>query len=162
MEIEEFAALATAIIGTLMYTFLLLKNFAPFIIHLHKMSRLKEHGNLVSAEAEIVDIETRNVDGFKFELIKLYVMRVRYNSENTARGVEHSDMLFAKKPPERAGQKIKVLYSREDPGVVMTPDSHETVGAFCLFVKLVFSIAAVFGVIFVVIYGLGSSGMLDD
>lgn len=162
METEATLALIISIPLTLAYVFLLLKNFSPFMKHLHRMSRLKERSDLISAEAEVVDIEQRDLNGLKTDINQLYVMRVKYHTENTARGEEHSDIIFAKKPPERTGQKIKVLYSREDPGAVMTPDSRETTGSVMMFIKILLSIVIAFGVIFAMTYCLGTLGLLDD
>lgn len=161
METEVLLALIVSIPLTLAYAVLLLKNFSPFIRHSHRMSRLKEQGGLVCAEAEVVDVEQRDLNGLKADINQIYVMRIKYRTENAARGEEHSEMVFAKEPPERAGQKISVLYSRSDPGAVFTPDSRETSGAVVLFLKLGLSMAIAFAIIFSVMYCMGKLG-LDD
>ena len=162
MELEAKIALIISILLTLAYTYFLLRNFLPFIKHTHKINFLKEHGNLVSAEAEVVEVEQRDLNGLKAEINRLYVMRIKYNTENAARGMEHSEMIFAKKPTEFTGQKIEILYSRDDPQKAITPDSRETDGITVLYLKLILSLCIAFALIFTVMYCMCKFGLPDD
>ena len=162
MEFEAKVALIISISFTLAYAYILLKKFLPFIKHTHRINILKEHGDLVSAEAEVVEIEQRDLNGLKAEINRLYVMRIKYNTENAERGMEHSEMIFAKKPTEFMGQKIEILYSRDDPNEAITPDSHETDGITVLYLKLILSLCIAFALIFAVMYCLCKFGLPDD
>ena len=162
MEFEAKIALIISILLTLTYAYFLLKNFLPFIKHIHRINILKEHGDLVSAEAEVVEVEQCDLNGLKAEINRLYVMRIKYNIENSERGMEHSEMVFAKKPTEFTGQKIEILYSRDDPHEAITSDSRETDGISVLYLKLILSLCIAFALIFAVMYCLCKFGLPDD
>ena len=147
MGFEAIIALIISILFTLAYAYLLIKNFLPFIKHTHRINILKERGDLVSAEAEVVEVEQRDLNGLKAEINRLYVMRIKYNTENAALGMEHSEIVFAKKPPEITGQKIKILYSRDAPHEAITSDSRETDGISGLYLKLILSLCIAFTLI---------------
>ena len=161
MEFEAKIALIISILLTLAYAYFLLKNFLPFIKHTHRSNILKEHGDLISAEAEVVEVEQRDLNGLKAEINRLYVMRIKYNTDNAAQGMEHSELVFAKKPPESTGQKIKILYSRDDPHEAITPDSRETNGITGLYLKLILSLCIAFAFIFAVMYCFCKFGLPD-
>lgn len=161
MNIEANIALIIGIPLTLAYIFLLLKHLAPYIKQAHRSSSLKERGGLSMTEAEIVNIEPREFGGLKRSLCTIYIVRIRYNAENAAYVSEQSELIFAKKPAESAGQKITVLYSIEMPGAVITPDDRESAGAAAMLIKIIISIMTAFGLIFAVMYCMGKYG-LDD
>ncbi|MDE6726428.1 MAG: DUF3592 domain-containing protein [Oscillospiraceae bacterium] len=152
MEIDEMVALITGIVFALAYAFMLLKNTLPFIKQSHKISILKERGGLITAEAEVVEVETRYLNGLKVDPNKLYIMRIRYCTERAARGIEHAELIFAKEPDERTGQNITVLYSRDEPSDVMTLDNRESAGTAMMFIKLAISVVISFTGIYLLMY----------
>ncbi|MDE7398321.1 MAG: DUF3592 domain-containing protein [Oscillospiraceae bacterium] len=162
MRLDGFIALILSIILTLAYAYMLFKNAFPFIKQMHTISGLKERGDLVSTEAEVINVELHDLSGHKKDLNKMYVMRVKYQTEKSARGIEHSELIFAKEPVERAGQSITVLYSRDDPSKIMMPDNRESAGAAAMFIKLAVSVAIAFGIIFAVFYCLCIYGFPND
>lgn len=162
MGLDELLALIISIVFTLAYIYILLKKTHPYIKQTHKISLLKERSDLITVEAEIVEVETHELNGLKADPNKLYVMHIRYPTEKTERGIEHSELFFAKKPPERTGQNITVLYSRDDPSGVMTPDNRESEGAAVMYIKLAISTLIAFGIIFAALYCLCKYGLPDD
>lgn len=162
MELEAKIALIISILFTLAYAYFLIKNIMPFIKHIHRINILKENNDLVSAKAEVIEIEQRDLNGLKAEINRLYVMRIKYNTENGARDMEYSEMVFAKKPLEFTGQKIEIQYSRDDPHEAITTDSHETDGITILYLKLVLSLCIAFALTFTVMYCLCKFGLPDD
>lgn len=162
MKLGELLALIISIMFTSAYVYMLLKNAFPFIKQMHTISGLKERSDLVSTEAEIIDVEMRELNGRKKDLNKMYVMRVKFQTEKSTRGVEHSELIFTKEPIEQSGQKIIVLYDQNDPSKIMTPDRRESEGAAAMFIKLAVSAAIAFGIIFAVFYCLCIFGLPDD
>lgn len=162
MEFEVLVVLIISIVLTLAYGFKLIKKVYPFIQQSHRISLLKDTPNLISAKAEIVKIETYNLNGLEKDFNRLYVMRVRYQTASLSGRPEYSDIIFAKQPPERVGEDIAVLYSSTAPSEVMTPGSRESKGAGVMFLKLAVSVAAVFAVLFPLSYLLLKSGFFDD
>lgn len=162
MGLDELLALIISIVFTFAYVYMLLKKTHPYIKQAHRISLLKERSDLITVEAEIVEVETRELNGLKADPNKLYVMRIRYPTEKTERGIEHSELFFAKEPSKRIGQNITVLYSRDEPSKVMTPDSRESAGAAAMYIKLAVSTLIAFGIIFAVLYCLCKYGLPDD
>lgn len=162
MGLDELLALIISIVFTLAYVYILLKKTHPYVKQTHRISILKERPDLITAEAEVLEVETRELNGLKADPNKLYVMRIRYSTEIAGRGIEHSELFFARKPLERTGQNITVLYSRDEPSRVMTPDNRESAGAAAMYIKLAVSTLIAFGIIFAVLYCLCKYGLPDD
>lgn len=162
MRLDGFIALILSIFFTLAYAYMLFKNAFPFIKQMHTISGLKERGDLVSTEAEIIDVEMRELNGRKKDLNKMYVMLVKFQTEKSTRWVEHSELIFTKETIEQSGQKIIVLYDPNDPSKIMTPDGRESADAAAMFIKLAVSAAIAFGIIFAVFYCLCIFGLPDD
>lgn len=154
MGLDEMVILINSIVFTLSYVYMLLKKTHLYVKQTHKINLLKERSDLIAAQAEVVEVETRKLNGLKADPNKLYVMRIRYSTEKAERGIEHSELIFAKEPSERAGQNITVLYSRDEPSRVMTLDSRESAGAAVMYIKLAVSAVVAFGIIFAVFYCL--------
>lgn len=162
MGLDELLALIISIVFTFAYVYMLLKKTHPYIKQTHRISLLKERSDLITAEAEIVEVETRELNGLKADPNKLYVMRIRYPIEKAECGIEYSELFFAKEPSKRTGQNITVMYSRDEPSKVMTPDNRELAGAAVMYIKLAVSTLIAFGIIFAVLYCLCKYGLPDD
>lgn len=94
MGFDEWAAFFLALAAMLAYCIMHFRSLKPFLRQAHNISNLKERCDFVQTTAEIVDIEQRDLNGLKMDICKLYVMRVRYTTENAMRGVEHMDIIF--------------------------------------------------------------------
>lgn len=162
MDFDGLVVLIISIVLTLAYAFNLIRKVYPFMQQLHRISLLKDTPNLISVKAEIVKVETYNLNGLEKDFNRLYVMRVRYQTDNLSGRPEYSDIIFAKQPPERGGENITVLYSGRAPSEVMTPGNRELAGAATMFLKLAVSAVVVFAVIFPVSYILWMSGFFND
>lgn len=162
MDFGGLVVLIISIVLTMAYAFNLIRKAYPFMQQLHRVSLLKDTPNLISVKAEIVKVETYNLNGLEKDFNKLYVMRVRYQTDNLSGKPEYSDIFFAKQPPERAGEDITVLYNSTAPSEVMTPGNRESMGAATMFLKLAVSVIVVFAVIFPISYILWMSGFFND
>lgn len=156
MNRDEQMILIISAVFTLVYAFKLLKNTYPYLKQMHKINLLKEREDLITVEAEVIDVEELLINGFKIGFNKLYEMQIRYHTENNVWGIKRSALIFPKEPSEHAGQKIKVLYCRNKQSTVTTPDRRELAGAAILFAKIVLSIAIVFGSVYLLMYGLSN------
>lgn len=161
VEFYEYAALFLTIAVTLAYCLMQFRKLKPFIRQAHNISRLKERSDLVQTTAEIVEIACRDLNESKYNISKLYVMRVQYSTENVLRGVEHADVLFAKEPTAHAGQKIKIIYSRADPSVIMTADNRESEGFTGFWLRIFIGVLVFFGIVLLVFYWLCKNGLPD-
>ena len=162
MDFDVLVVLIICMVLTLVYAFKLIRKAYPFMQQLHRISLLKDNPNLISVNAEIVKVEMYNLNGFEKDFNRLYVMRVCYQTDNLSGRPEYSDIIFAKQPPERAGENITVLYNSTAPSEVMTPGNRESAGAAAMFLKLAVSVVVVFVIIFPLSYILWKSGLFDD
>lgn len=161
MEFYEYAALFLSIAATLAYCLMQFRKLKPLIRQAHNISRLKERSDLVQATAEIIDVSCRDLNESKYNLCKLYVMRVQYSTENVLRGVEHAEVLLAKKPTVHAGQKIDIIYSRGDPSVIMTAGNSETEGFAGFWLRIFFGVLVFFAIVMLVFYFFCKFGLPD-
>ncbi|MCM1164864.1 MAG: hypothetical protein NC299_01475 [Lachnospiraceae bacterium] len=159
MEFDVTVALLLSAAFTSAYVFMLLRNIFPFIKQAHRISLLKERSDMITASAEIIGIEERSIIGLKNDRCVLYIMRIRVENAGWS---ENSALFFVKKPTERTGEKITVLYSRDDSSEITTPNGHETSGAPTMFARLALSVLIAFGIIFPVFYCFCKFGLPDD
>lgn len=89
-------------------------------------------------------------------------MRIQYTTEKEFRGVEHIDVYLAKEPSESVGQKIEILYSSENPSVIMTADNRESKGIAGFGLRIFTGVLIFFAIVLTVFYYLGKYGLLDD
>lgn len=159
MEFDVTVALLLSAAFTSAYVFMLLRNIFPFIKQAHRISLLKERSDMITASAEIIGIEELSIIGLKNDRCVLYIMRVRVENAGWS---ENSALFFVKKPTERTGEKITVLYSRDDSSEITTSNGRETSGAQTMFARLALSVLIAFGIIFAVFYCFCKFGLPDD
>lgn len=140
---------------TVFYAFYITMNLRPYFKHIVKLNRIKKYGALAKAYAEIIEYQKHGMNGFKYDVAYYYIVRVRYYTENQRRGHEHSELMFLKRPKERSGKKVAILYSRDDPETAFTTEGRETKGLVALIIKIVISLCIVFAAVFGIIYYLG-------
>ena len=162
MQLDGIIALVLSIISASVFAFMLFKKMSPYVKQMHRISLLKEHSDLVKAEAEIVEIKKLDTIGLRLDPNSLFTVCIRYSTENAARGFESSELVFTKEPPERTGEKIEILYGRDEPESVMTFDNRELSGTAWMLVKHLISVLVFFGIVFAVFYCLCRYGLPDD
>ena len=162
MDLIYTVSLWVSIGHTVFYAFYITMNLRPYIKHIVKLNRIKKHGDLAKAYAEIIEYQKHGMNGFKHDVAYYYIVRVRYYTENPRRGHEHSELMFLKRPKERSGKRVAILYSRDDPEIAFTSEGRETNGLVAMIIKIIISLCIVFTVIFVIIYWLGPITFLSE
>ena len=162
MDLIYTVSLWVSIGHTAFYAFFITMNLRPYIKHIVKIDRIKKRGDLATAYAEIIEYEQHGMNGFKHDVAYYFIVRVRYYTENPRRGHEHSELMFLKRPKEKPGKKVAILYSREAPDIALTAEGRETNGLVAMIIKIIISLCIVFTVIFVIIYRLGPITFLSE
>ena len=152
MQLYDYAALFLAIAAMLAYCLMQFRKLKPFLRQAHNISNLKERSDLVQTTAEIVEIKCGDLSESILNTCKLYVMRVQFTTEKEFRGVEHIDIFLVKVPSESVGQKIKILYSRDDPSVIMTADNRENKGLMGFWLRIFTGVVIFFAFVLPIFY----------
>lgn len=155
MELIFIVSLWGGISHTAFYAFYIIMNLRQYIKHIVKINRIKKSGALLKTYAEIIEYQRHGINRFKHDIAYYFTVRVRYYTENPLRGLEHSELMFLKRPKEKPGKKVAVFYSRENPEIAFTAEGNEKKGLAALVVKIVISLCIVFSVIFGIIYYSG-------
>lgn len=162
MDLIYTVSLWVSIGHTAFYAFFITMNLRPYIKHIVKINRIKKSGDIAKAYAEIIEYDRHGINRFKHDIAYYFTVRVRYYTENPRRGHEHSELIFLKRPKERSGKKIAILYSRENPEIAFTSEGRETNGLVAVIIKIVISLCIVFTVVFGIIYYLGPITFLSE
>lgn len=162
MDLIFTVSLWVSIGHTVFYAFYITMNLRTYFKHIVKIYRIKKSGDLATAYAEIIEYQQYGMNRFKHDIAYYFIVRVRYYTENPRRGHEHSELMFLKRPKERSGKKVAILYSREDPEIAFTSEGRETNGLAALIIKIIISLCIVFTVIFGIIYYLGPVTFLSE